>query len=273
MKNLINALLHFSIIAVLAVGSPIAFAHKGDEYHQAAYKNYPLHHAALHGDSAKVKQILADNPNPDMKTKQGDTALRMAALGNQAETVQLLLAAGADVNAVNESGWTAIMSVASSGSPEVDAANNFGQTALIISAAGNNPLMSKTLANGGANLYAVDGDGQDALDWALKRGDAFTLLIFRVAHSPLFLAVVTDSLSEIQQLLDKGTDINQTDATGWTALMWAAKVGGANMTRLLIKLGADVNVANADGWTALDIALDGGDRGIARILRKAGAEE
>ena len=54
--------------------------------------------------------------------------------------------------------------------------------------------------------------------------------------------------------------------------MYAAKIGSANATRLLINHGADVNLANADGWTALDIAEEVGDRGVARILRKAGAE-
>ena len=88
-----------------------------------------------------------------------------------------------------------------------------------------------------------------------------------------FTALMISISEEVAHiLLENGANVNSTNDYGWTALMYAAKEGNANLTRLLIKHGADVNIANADGWTALDIAEGIGDRGVARILRKAGAD-
>ena len=76
------------------------------------------------------------------RDNEGTTALVFAALGGDAETVQALLDAGADVNAKNSDGWTALMQAASGGDAEtvqalldaradVNAKDNDGVTALI----------------------------------------------------------------------------------------------------------------------------------------------
>lgn len=45
--------------------------------------------------------------------------------------------------------------------------------------------------------------------------------------------------------------INATDEGGWTALMWSADMGSAEMVSALLKCGANVNVCDAENFTAL----------------------
>ena len=59
------------------------------------------------GTAEQVKQALAEGANPNAREDGGDTALMWAALGDKLPVVQALLAAGADVNARNR-GVTAL---------------------------------------------------------------------------------------------------------------------------------------------------------------------
>ena len=72
-------------------------------------------------------------------------------------------------------------------------------------------------------------------------------------------------------LLDSGANANGTNATGATALMWAAT--DIEKVRLLLSRGADVNVASQRGRTALQSAArSDGSAAIVRLLLDAGAD-
>lgn len=67
--------------------------------------------AALQGDLASMRAALAVGASPNARqsgTKEGWTALSCAVLSGNAEAVQLLLAAGAEVNALCFDGTTAL---------------------------------------------------------------------------------------------------------------------------------------------------------------------
>ena len=214
------------------------------------------------GNVLAVNQLIADNANLKAVDKYGRTALIMAAEKGHVEIVKVLLSAGANLKATTEHGSTALMQAAANGHVEI----------------------VKVLLSAGANLKATTKDGINSL--MLASGKRIAGIQRQISNSP------TDALglnhtwekrierlragqvSTMKVLLDAASpkDINALDNSGWTALMYAAEIGSANATRLLINHGADVHLANADGWTALDIAEEVGDRGVARILRKAGAE-
>jgi ankyrin repeat protein len=80
-------------------------------------------------------------------------------------------------------------------------------------------------------------------------------------------------LAAVQDLLAKGAMVDGKDATGKTALLWAAP-GRDNpeMVKLLIAKGADVNAKDNDGETALMIAASQSNPGILAALIEAGAE-
>src|SRR5690606_2728603 len=57
-----------------------------------------LNESALKGDTVTLNKVLKLDTWVDFYTKDGQTALMKAAIGGHAETLSLLLAAGAEVN-------------------------------------------------------------------------------------------------------------------------------------------------------------------------------
>jgi ankyrin repeat protein len=72
-------------------------------------KSSPLNEAAWKGDTEKVQALLAQGADVNAKDKGGFTALMDAAWEGHTDTVQALLAQKADVNAKNKNGDTALM--------------------------------------------------------------------------------------------------------------------------------------------------------------------
>lgn len=97
----------------------------------------------------------------------------------------------------------------------------------------------------------------------------------QAAPNDLHNAAKRGDLEMVQQLL--GTRImlnaiNDTDETGFTAVMYAAKVGDATILKLLIDNGGDVNTQNIAGATALMLASKYGHLGTVKALIAAGAD-
>ena len=77
----------------------------------------------------------------------------------------------------------------------------------------------------------------------------------------------------VKLLLDKGADVNIKTDKGITALMEASSGGHAEVVKLLLAKGADINVKNSKGETALMIVKDNGQTEIVDMLERAGAKE
>ena len=70
----------------------------------------------------------------------------------------------------------------------------------------------------------------------------------------------------VEELLEKGVDINGQNEYGNTALHATAFSGQADMAKLLCKYGADVNIKNKYGWTSLHLASRYGFKDVVEIL-------
>jgi ankyrin repeat protein len=82
----------------------------------------------------------------------------------------------------------------------------------------------------------------------------------------LILVAGLGDVRKMKNLLDSGTDINATSATGRTALQWAAWAGHADVVLLLLESGSSINIASGDGSTALILAANEGSSDIVQIL-------
>lgn len=85
-------------------------------------------------------------------------------------------------------------------------------------------------------------------------------------------AVIRGDLERVQQLLDKGADVNAKDKKGKTTLILAASIGQLSVTKLLLDKGADVNAKDDYEETALMNAAWRGHLEVVRLLLDRGAD-
>ena len=68
----------------------------------------PLMYAALSGELSCVQLLLAHGADPNLKNKQGKTALMKAASNNYPDIIAELLSHGADDEIQDKRGWNAL---------------------------------------------------------------------------------------------------------------------------------------------------------------------
>lgn len=71
---------------------------------------------------------------------------------------------------------------------------------------------------------------------------------------PLARAAANGELRELVYLIDGGTDVNQQDSGGGTALMYAVRNNQLGAVELLLQRGAAPHLTTPNGKTAADIA-------------------
>ncbi len=165
------------------------------------------------------------------------TALMHAVIGGNDEIVQMLVTAGADVNAADRLGFTPLMIALIHGLAEI----------------------AMRLIGAGADVRARNWDKRTPLDFALGVNEAMT------AHAPM-----------VKALLDAGADPNTRDGEGRMILITAVEHGASEeIVRLLIEAGADPNVSRKMGEdviTAYDELMMAGKTRDAFFLLRAGAD-
>ena len=88
----------------------------------------------------------------------------------------------------------------------------------------------------------------------------------------LMMASLEADIPAATQLLGAGADINETDDSQSTALMWAVHSGDVRIVQFLIDNGADVHAKAFQGATALINAISGEQEASAIVLLNAGAD-
>ncbi len=194
-----------------------------------------------------------------------------AANHGKIDLVQTLLGEGADVNAANEDGNTALMMAASSGHIDVaralidaganlDAVNSLGDTALHLTVHSD---IVQALVDAGANFNIFNKYKKTALGTTVtsKSLDAMMVLIeahgdvnvacSRVGCTALMLATCSSDDSEhsqkiVQALLDEGADVNAVNEIGDSVLSNAVRFANRSIVQMLLNAGADPSSFFAD---------------------------
>jgi RNA polymerase primary sigma factor len=90
-----------------------------------------------------------------------------------------------------------------------------------------------------------------------------------VSLNPLFkMAVLSGAQPLVSMHIRRGTELNEIDEKGRTALIIAASKGHIEICRLLLDAGADPLIQDHDGNDALSLALDKRSDNLAELLRK-----
>jgi ankyrin repeat protein len=190
-------------------------------------------------------------------TVAANTTVADAAKSGDAAAVKALLKAGADVNAAQGDGMTALHWAATNG----DAA-----MAQMLLAAGAN-VRATTRLGGITPLHLATQGGQAQVAAALLAAGADATLTTTTGATPLMLAARSGNTETATRLVEVGADLNAKESTyGQTALMVAAGLDRADVVRLLLAKGADWKLASkvAD-LKALTAPAEGEGRGPAAV--------
>lgn len=189
---------------------------------------YDLADAAEAGDVAAVRSMLAAGADANAAQSDGTTALHWAAYHDDLEMANRLLEAGADA----------------------DARNRYGVPPLSSACTNRNGQLVRLLVEAGADANAVLDGGETVLMTAARAGD----------------------VSSVQALLEAGADPTAEERNGQTALMWAAAEGHAQVVDVLIEAGADFRRTLGSGFNAMFFAVREGRLNVVRALMKAGID-
>jgi len=158
--------------------------------------------AARRGDTEAVRALLKQGADVNAAEGDGTTALHWAARAGHAELVQMLVYAGANVKATTRLGaYTPLMMAAQAGHSAAVAA----------------------LIAGGSDLKAGSATGTTPLMFAAQSGDTRTATM----------------------LIEGGADVNAREtAMGQTPLMFASAFNRVDVVKLLLARGADVKATS-----------------------------
>jgi ankyrin repeat protein len=208
--------------------------------------NAPLSGAA----SAPIAKMLIERgADVNATNNLGETALLTAALDDRADVVEALLQAGADVSKAAKNGCTPltfanapIAKMLIERGADVNVANTRGQTRLWVAARYGDADVVEALLQAGADVNKADEDGYAPLSAAASAK----------AHEDGFAAITTIT----KMLIDHGADVNATNNRGETALVRAMIGDSADVVEALLQAGADVNKADASGRLPLTVAAN-----------------
>jgi ankyrin repeat protein len=213
----------------------------------------------------------------------GTTALHWASYRDDLESVQVLLRAGANVNAANDLGATPLWLAAVNGSaPVVKALLQAGANPNLALLLGETPLMAASRTGNadvveqllvkGARPNVRAARGQTALMWAVaqRHPDAVKVLLAHGAdvhaRSEVWnqmMAVPPHGVPLYNKVIPHGGD---------TALLFAARSGDLASARHLVAAGANVNDADAWGVSATVLAAHSGFGELVAFLLERGAD-
>ena len=221
----------------------------------------PLHIAAVLGYTEIIATILSHH-GVNLDTRIGDheyAPMHFATERGHVRAVELLIAAGADVNIQNAGGVTPLIVAASR--------RNEGMLDAIISAPGVDVNMR--MGDGRAPLhFAVIHKHIAAIEMLIEAG-ADVNMRMGDGRAPLHIAVMKKRVRAVELLLEAGADVNMHMGDGRAPLHIAVEEKQMRAVNLLLAApGADVNIQTADGTmaTPLHFAARGGNEEIVLAI-------
>ena len=201
--------------------------------------------ALLNPDPRVLNTLLENGADPNATNLSGNTALIEAlGMGYEAAPVIALLEHGADVNKPSESGDLPIFVAARSNRypPIIDELVKHGANVMARNKSGETPLhLAATFSNSPETITA------------LLRNGAQPNVTDNAGETPLMKAIKRSlHVSLLEVLVKGGADINARSATGKTPLMYAAdKNPSLQVLSYLLENGADINAQDNEGRSAL----------------------
>ena len=243
-----------------------------------------LHWAAHWDDAAMAEALVRAGADVDAANEFGATPLWLGCVNGSETMVEILLAAGADANAALPSGETALMTASRTGSAaavrllashgaDVNARElTREQTALMWAVAQQHAGVVEALVALGADIHARTAPRPRRIHTRTAGFDPTGVVdVVQGSNTPILFAARHGNLDAARHLVASGADVNDTAATGTSALVVAAHGGHTALALFLLEQGADPNAAEA-GYSALHAATLRGDETLVAALLARGAD-
>ncbi len=204
--------------------------------------------AVRQDDREMADRLIKAGANVKAANRYGVTPLYLACVNGSAPMIAKLLAAGADANAATTEGETALMTVARTGNVEA----------------------AKVLLAAGADVNSKE-------QWRQQ--------------TPLMWAVAESHPEMAQELIAHGAHVNTRQVTwnwerqitkeprekwmplgGLTPLLFAAREGCLDCTKILVKAAAEINAADPNNISPMLMATINGHYDVAEFLLDKGAD-
>lgn len=228
----------------------------------ASANDLRLVEAVRNRDAKAAQALLQEHVDVNTPQPDGATALHWASHWDDLATADLLIRAGA----------------------RVDAETDYGVTPLSLACSNGNVAMIEKLLGAGANPNAALSTGGTALMTAVRTGnlDAVKALLARGAdvnaketwrgQTALMWAISEKHLAVAKALIEHGADVHARSASGFTPLLFAAREGDLDAVRMHLAAGANVNEAASDSSSPLLVATVRGHAALAHYLLSQGAD-
>ena len=245
-----------------------------------------LHWAVQGDDVTIVDALLTAGANARATTAYGIEPISLAAIRSITPIIERLLDAGADSNVAMPTGETPLMQAARNGNADtvkvllahgasVDAKETTQhQTALMWAAVEGNVAAIKTLIEGGAN---IDAHSKMRAPRPPRTPSAATKPKPRASTAPPAASAGGNPLV-LWNLYPNGRDVSRsafgarTVTEGLTPLLFATRQGHIDVVRLLLDEGAKIDEPASDGSTALFLAIVNAHWELAAFLLERGAD-
>lgn len=171
---------------------------------------------------------------------------------------------------------------------EINATDRHGKTAVMVATYNNKVDTVKALIQKAANINIRDNNSDNVLLYAGAEGlleivklaidaGADTTLTNRYGGTALIPASERGHVEVVKELLTHSDiDVNHINHLNWTALLEAIILGDGGekhqkIVQLLVDHGADIHIADRDGVTPLEHVQKRGFKEIEKVLKKAGS--
>jgi len=246
------------------------------------------------GDVQAVKALIERSPEVlAVRMTNGSTPLHLAAVRDRRDIVAVLIGKGAALEARDDYGRTPLILCARErgqaatgrvlldAGAEINALDKFGDSALDLAAWRGKADFVDLLLEKGAKVPTAGPKLGSLLSLSASQG--LTTLFGRLVEgggdlkaaadrSLLHAAAAGGSARIIASLLDLGIDPAARDRFGWTPLHYAARDGRTEAVRTLIERGAPLDERSLMGQTAYDVAVERKMAPAAALLAEKGAD-
>ena len=254
--------------------------------------NTPLHIALKNNaPMSKIQHIIGLTQDVNIRNRDGDSPLYLAAVKNMEQVGKLLLEKGADIFSTNKDNNSPLrLALKETGtvqnwlitSKTIVSTDGSGNTVLHYAADWEYASAIKTLLEKGVDINAKNANGETCIFNAAKSNNPQIIQLLvdggasvrdrdNLGSTPLHIAVRWGAQKSAEKLIKLGININAQNSAGKSPLAEAVIANKYDVTKYLLENGADPNSCDANGITILMDTIRAQNAEIVKLLLNYGA--